>query len=275
MRGAAAISDKGLVRATNQDGCCVLVAHTPVGTVSMAVVCDGVGGLASGELASSYVVLSFVEWFEHQLPLAMSEPSFDVCQLDTVWEDIIQDAHERLHAYGLREGVQMGTTLTCLLVHGQKYLAAQVGDSRLYIAHDGELAQVTEDQTMAAHLVATGEIETRDVLGHPSSHVIMQAVGAGSAVRPCYTLGVCDDQDVFVLCSDGVSGALDDESMQGCLARSSDVRSHGDAQDVCALLVNKALEAGGHDNVSVVCLLADPLKRQKHDTLVAGVGGSW
>lgn len=275
MRGAAAISDKGLVREANQDGCCVLVAHTSVGTVSMAIVCDGVGGLASGELASSYVVLSFVEWFEHRLPLAMSEPSFDVCQLDTVWEDIIQDAHEYLRTYGLREGVQMGTTLTCLLVHGRRFLAAQVGDSRLYIVRDGELTQITEDQTMAAHLVATGEIETRDALGHPSNHVIMQAVGAGSAVHPCYTLGACGDQDAFVLCSDGVSGVLDDESIQGCLARSSEGCSHGDARDVCAVLVNKALEAGGHDNASVVCLWADPLKRQAHDTLVAGAGGSW
>lgn len=269
MIGAEAVSHRGLVRETNQDACCVLVAHTSLGTLSMAIVCDGVGGLSQGELASSYVTNRFATWFEQELAQYVGRPSFVVEQIDVIWEDLIQSLHEEIRSYGKRMHEELGTTFTGVMVCQGRYLAVQVGDSRMYMLHDGNLSQITEDQTVAAQNAAVGEL-AGGVGRRLGGNVILQAIGAGREVHPQFTCGECADRDLFVLCSDGIYSQIDDIAIKDCLVECVD-DSTPNFRACCERMVEKALAAGGHDNVSALCLLADPLNCETHGTLVVGI----
>lgn len=270
MVGAEAASHRGLVRETNQDACCALVADTPAGTIGMAVVCDGVGGLEQGERASSHVVNRFAAWFEHELARYVQQTSFSVELLDTVWDDLIQSLHEDIRLFGVQSGKELGTTFTGVVVSQGRYLVAQVGDSRLYVLHDGSLSQITEDQTVAAQQAAAGMFADCTVSPHPCSNVILQAIGAGREVHPQFTCGACSPRDLLVLCTDGMYTQVSDDDMQACLARHA-TESEPNLSACCDTLLGAALAAGAPDNVTIACLFADSLLFDTHGTLVVGV----
>ena len=126
----AAHTDIGIRKSTNQDS---------------AVICDGMGGLAKGEVASSAVIREFSQWFEQQLPciLAIENPTD---RIFSSWEKIALACNEKIFAYGKRHGVSMGTTLVAMLFIGEKYYIINIGDSRAYCLSD-RLYLLTKDQT--------------------------------------------------------------------------------------------------------------------------------
>lgn len=262
------------MRESNQDACCMRVANTNSGALSMAIVCDGVGGLAHGEVASSYVTKMMASWFSDGLPglLAVGDATLPKA-LDNAWDELLWQAHSQIMRYGARQHELMGTTFTGILAYRGEYMVAQVGDSRLYHLHDGVLERVTEDQTMAAELVALGELDATDVATHPSRHVIMQAVGVGNDLHPLFTAGRYEPRDLFVLCTDGVYGRLGDAGIGACVRQVD--QSDGEClETLCRILVDCALAAGETDNLTVACFFGDPLLRMGTDTVVVG-GTAW
>lgn len=137
----AAATTRGGVKDVNQDSCCVLEARSEFGPVALVVVCDGVGGLATGELASTYVVNRFAQWFEHALPSYLAYNSeggrVDISKLEGVWGDLLEGANARIAAYGQAHGARMGTTFSGLLVCQDSCFIGQVGDSRVYRLRGG------------------------------------------------------------------------------------------------------------------------------------------
>ena len=116
----AAHTDIGIRKSTNQDSALVMEAETDVGRVLLTVICDGMGGLAKGEVASSAVIREFSQWFEQQLPciLAIENPTD---RIFSSWEKIALACNDKIFAYGKRHGVSMGTTLVAMLFIGEKY----------------------------------------------------------------------------------------------------------------------------------------------------------
>jgi len=229
---AVAATDQGLVRSNNEDA--VFVGNR------LFVVADGMGGQPAGELASDILVqaLSVVE----DTP-AGDEPLQDLIAA-------LQTANERIEAAvsddAARDG--MGTTVTALLLAGDRVAALNVGDSRCYLVRDGVMTQLTRDDTYVQALVDEGVLTPDDARRHPQRALVTQAV-QGGPLRPAGRMIPIRLGDRFLLCSDGLTDYVEDEVIAAVL------RDCPDRKACATELIVRTMAAGAPDNVTV--LVAD------------------
>lgn len=236
---SAAITDVGLVRSNNEDNVRLLpdVAHG----VALALLADGMGGHASGEVASAMALESMMQSLQHRAPsLPLSSLIADAIVLANraVW----------LHAQERPETTGMGTTLCALAFDSQGVFYGWVGDSRIYRLHGDELQLLTRDDTLVNHLLDEGLLTAEQAQSHPDAHVLSQALGTHEALQKVNVqrlAGAMEVGDVFLLTSDGVHDVLSQEAM-AVLLRNDDV--HQAAQE----LIDAAKAAGSTDNLSAV-----------------------
>ena len=225
-------SDPGRQRPRNED-------RALVGFVApFAVVCDGMGGEAGGEVASNIASEAIAAALDGAWPWV---------NVDDALVTSIVGAGDRVRAVARAEPrlARMGTTATVAAVHGDWLVCAQVGDSRAYLFRDGHLARLTRDQTLVALLEASGvEVIGDDV----PTNVILQAVGSSKCLDVVVTRTPFRAGDVVMLCSDGLCGVIDDGAIESILA------ANADPEAACDALVAAANEAGGPDNITVVVL---------------------
>jgi serine/threonine protein phosphatase PrpC len=227
----AAISDVGRVRKDNQD--------SGYAGPWLLTVCDGVGGAARGDIASSTAV--------QQLRRLDAPPSDDL--LGQV-AGALHRAHDRIGELVDEDPALNGTstTATVALFDGNRLGIGHVGDSRAYLYRDGELSQLTHDHTFVQSLIDEGRITTDDARVHPHRNLILKALdGVHEAEPDLFELEMLAG-DRLLLCSDGVSGVLDD-------GRLADILSTGSPDYAAVELVRASLEAGSSDNVT--CVVAD------------------
>lgn len=198
---AALETDVGTVKDTNQDGLFFEKAQTPLGEAAIAAVCDGMGGLQSGEVASSNVIRRFIDWFERDFP--MQYKSFDWNRAGDQWNALLQKAAQDLGQYGEMRGIRIGTTATAMLMFQNRYMIAHVGDSRVYEISD-RLVQMTEDQTLVERYVQQGAISPEEAEHHPRRNVLLQCIGASRTVKPVISVGTLRANACYLLCSDGL-----------------------------------------------------------------------
>ena len=229
---AVAATDQGLVRSNNEDA-------VFVGT-RLFVVADGMGGLPAGELASEILV--------RELAVVDGMPESDEPLQDLI--GALQTANRRIEEAvsddAARDG--MGTTVTALLLSGDRVAALNVGDSRCYLIRDGELTQLTRDDTYVQALVDQGVLTPDDARRHPQRALVTQAV-QGGPFRPAGRMVPVRAGDRFLLCSDGLTDYVEDEVIAQVL------RDFPDRKRCAAELIARTLEAGAPDNVTA--LVAD------------------
>lgn len=197
----AAQTDVGIVKKTNQDSLTVQVLQTPQGKMVFAALCDGMGGLDKGEVASASVLQAFSDWVREQLPELVMRPLEDGV-IREQWERIVQEQNERIKAYGARQNVRLGTTVVALLLTQSRYYVLNVGDSRAYAVGD-YLQQITQDQTFVAREVALGRMTEDQAAVDERRNVLLQCVGASDAVYPDMFFGNVLPDQAYLLCSDG------------------------------------------------------------------------
>lgn len=248
-------SNKGLVREANEDACCAMASMTQLGEVVMAVVCDGVGGLSCGEVASATVIMRFVEWFKAELPSLLRDmrAGLDCRLIQSCWTELLNELNERIGLYGRSIGALLGTTFTGLLACGKSYVVGHVGDCRAYCLHGSSLMQLTEDQTLLAFKLARGEISAEEAADSHARHVIMQSVGTERRLRPAFYAGSIDATDVLVVCSDGAYQSLGNTGLQKELIGATGQGEHV-LDDACKEILSKSMRAGERDNLSIVCV---------------------
>ncbi|MGL5363537.1 MAG: PP2C family protein-serine/threonine phosphatase [Bosea sp. (in: a-proteobacteria)] len=235
------LSDVGLVRQLNEDSV-VYVAPSELGTgqrpEGLAVLADGMGGHAAGEVASALAIETVRRRFLDG-PASASEALFQAF-LDANGAIV---AHARKHP----ECVGMGTTCTAFCFHGTAATIVHVGDSRAYRWRDGAIEQLTEDQTLVAQLVREGQMTPEEASNSPHSNVLMQAMGTRDQIEPVlwHEEEGMRSGDIFLLCSDGLTGCVSDEGIAAILA------SGGAPDDMAQQLIAATIAAGAHDNVSV------------------------
>ena len=203
-------SDVGIYKERNQDSLCLKIANTPKGDVAMLVVCDGMGGLKKGELASATIIRAISDWFEKNLPDILKE-GYESGKVKEQWEAIIKDQNEIITEYGENNRLQLGTTLTALLIVEDNLLIVQVGDSRVYKITD-TIEQITEDQTVVQRDIKLGLLTEEEGRKDPRQNVLLQCIGASSVVVPEFT------GEEYLLCSDGFRHKVSDEEIFGLLA---------------------------------------------------------
>lgn len=198
---ATADTDIGIRKNTNQDSCLIKHASTDIGEVLLAIVCDGMGGLAKGEVASATVIREFDKWVRTELPLLCDRPIEDSV-IRSQWEKMIIDLNNRIKIYGARQGVHLGTTAVVMLLTQNRYYILNVGDSRAYELSD-TLKQITTDQTFVAREIALGHMTEEQAKVDERRNVLLQCVGASDEVYPEMFFGDVKQDAVYMLCSDG------------------------------------------------------------------------
>jgi len=234
-------SHVGLVRDHNEDA----AYSSPY----LALVADGVGGAAAGEVASAtaaYVVAATTRAHPEQDPVVV---------LGDAIRRAVVDLHRGVALDPERRG--MATTLTALATDGHRVVLAHIGDSRAYLLRDGQLSRVSHDHTLVQALVDSGDITAESVRHHPMRNVVMRSLHAGSGdeadLQPDIHVLDARPGDRFLVCSDGLTDMVEDRAV-------AHIVSTRDAETATRDLVQAALDGGGRDNVTVlvVDLVDDP-----------------
>ena len=256
MALVAARTDRGTRKPTNEDACCVEVAKTRFGDAVMAIVCDGVGGLVRGEVASSTVVARFASWFEGELPVlldGMAEvDAFPFAAVRVVWGVLLSSVNEQIRAYGASIGANLGSTFTGVIACQGRFLAAHVGDCRLYQIGPREFRQVTEDQTLLAQKLASGELSPEHAATFAQKNVILQSVGTERVLRPSFYEGAFSPDDIFVVLCDGAYRRIGGERVCRCFQGIDRTSEHA-MEGACERVMRESLERGESDNLTVAC----------------------
>ncbi len=241
----ASYTDKGKVREVNQDSLLIRKAEYGENTLVLAVVCDGMGGLKKGELASAEVIRLFEEWFERESrALAEQEQEEFEDMLYDLWEALLQRAHGEIRKYGKLHGIRIGTTVTAILFWQKKYYIAHVGDSRIYEIKN-HVIQLTKDQLLAG-LNATEQITT-------GKNILLQGVGASKVVRPIYYSGKAEDDAVYLLCTDGFRHKLSEKEIYQAF-KPENLTDKNLMEEQGKAIARMVMDRGEKDNISVILL---------------------
>lgn len=197
----SANTDIGLTKSTNQDSLSIKVINTKQGRMVFAVLCDGMGGLAKGEVASASVIHAFDNWARNELPLLCESPLEDAV-IRSQWEKIATEQNKKIKAYGAGLGIKLGTTLTAMLLTQTRYFVINVGDTRAYELFNG-IRQITADQTFVAREVALGNMTEEEAKVDARRSVLLQCIGASDEVYPDMFFGDAQANAVYMLCCDG------------------------------------------------------------------------
>lgn len=204
-------TDVGIKKSTNQDSVLIMEAKTNLGNVLLAVICDGMGGLAKGEVASSVMIQLFSQWFEQELPLIILNENKEQ-RVFSSWEKIVYSANNKISDYGRSQGISLGTTVVAILFLEGKYYVLNVGDSRVYCISD-RIYQITTDQTYVQREIDMGRMTPEEAMVSPKRNVLLQCIGASNIVQPDFHTGTLYSGQNFLLCSDGFRHVISDEEI--------------------------------------------------------------
>ena len=197
----SANTDIGISKSTNQDSLTTMVLNTPLGRMAFSILCDGMGGLEKGEIASASVVNAFRNWAIYDLPQLCGAVLEDAV-IRSQWERIITEQNQTIKTYGARHGVRLGTTVVVMLLTQTRYYILNVGDSRAYELTTG-VRQITSDQTFVAREIAMGNMTPEEAERDSRRNVLLQCVGASDNVYPDMFFGDVQQNAIYMLCSDG------------------------------------------------------------------------
>ena len=244
----SANTDIGISKSTNQDSLSIKVINTSQGRMTFAILCDGMGGLAKGEVASASVIRAFDAWVHNTLPSLCAAPLEDSV-LRAQWSAILEEQNKIIGSYGARQGVRMGTTAVIMLLTQTRYYIMNVGDSRAYELTD-TLKQITADQTFVAREVALGNMTPEQALTDERRNVLLQCVGASDDVYPDMFFGDMQTNAVYMLCSDGFRHVITAEEIYEKLQPGVLFDEHTMHQHTAELIeLNKQRQE--RDNISV------------------------
>lgn len=255
---AVARTDVGCVRSANEDF--LLVANLGEGVRiersghlsfssgpcgALFAVADGMGGAAAGETASRLCLRSL--YHDVQENVRMLGWASDRA-LEKILIEAVGNANRRVYDMARRDAALegMGTTLTAVLQSSGRLFIGQVGDSRAYMLREGEIRQLTRDQSLVAQLVEAGRLTEAEARHHPEKNILLQAVGVRPHVELALRSATVHPGDILLLCSDGLHTQMTADEMLDIV-----LDSHG-PQDACAALVDLANDRGGPDNITAV-----------------------
>jgi len=246
----AARSDRGLVRSNNQDS----VYAGP----RLLALADGMGGHAAGEVASKVVIAALA-------PLDDDEPGDDL--LGHLREAVLSGNGAISELVSQDPDLDgMGTTLTAVLFAGSKLGLVHIGDSRAYLVRDGELSQITHDDTFVQSLIDEGRITDEEAANHPQRSLLLKAL-TGHEVEPSLAVREARAGDRYLLCSDGLTGPVSEETMAEALRIP-------DPQQCADRMIELALRGGGPDNVTVIIADVVDVEFGEDAPIVGGAAGN-
>ena len=249
-------SDTGIKRRENQDS---FVTEQLYENAVLCLVCDGMGGANGGKTASEVTCREFVEQVKKKLPdFYNKKQKAYICEdgdikkmlqkaVDTANSSVYKKANKNEELSG------MGTTLVCALIIDDLLYIAHIGDSRLYFVSDEELKQITRDHSYVQTLIDLGQITPEEASFNPHKNIITRAIGTQKNVEAdiiCHKLSDID-AEYILLCSDGLTNYADNKTIHSIIKENTSI------ENACNLLIDKANENGGGDNITAVVIKLD------------------
>lgn len=236
------LTDTGLVRRDNQDSYAIRVLDDGL---AVAVVCDGMGGARAGNVASAIAVENFAAAIENSCRQGLPP---DRERRQELLRFACRTANSQVYslAQSNPEYQGMGTTLVAVLILSHEAYIINVGDSRCYILHEGVLTQVSQDHSLVQTLVNRGEITREEARTHPRKNLITRALGIDPEVTGDIFCVDYEAGDSLLLCSDGLSNVVTDETLQ------AELSCEASPDAISRKLLSLAVEQGAPDNVTIV-----------------------
>ena len=248
----SAATDVGLTKKTNQDSFGLKIIDSDIGKLVFAVLCDGMGGLSKGELASATVVKAFLKWITERLPVICSIGiDRDIIRSD--WFELVNELNDRIGEYGREHGVSLGTTITALLLTEDKGYVLNVGDSRTYEIASDSVTILTRDQSLVAREVEMGVLTPEQAKTDPRRSVLLQCVGASDTVEPEIDEISVKRGAVYMLCSDGFIHEVTAEEIHGAL-KPEDMTDPDIMKKRLDYLIEENKNRQERDNISAVAI---------------------
>ncbi len=245
-------TDIGISKKTNQDSIVIKHGVFDDKELLMAIVCDGMGGLEKGEVASATVIKRFSEWFDNELPYELDNISLEI--LSAKWILLLKELCSNIFQYANERRITMGTTFTGTLLVNDQYMVVHVGDSRLYVISNG-IHQMTEDHTFIAREMKKGTITPEQAKVDKRRNLLLQCIGASDRVTPQFYYGGTG-RGVIMICSDGFRHEVSLNEMFNYL--NYDVlRDKETMHRNSRYLIDLAKQRGEKDNISVVLIRID------------------
>ena len=266
---ASGVSDVGLQREGNED------AFSVQPSLGLYIVADGMGGHLAGEVASrvavEIVAKAFQRWTERDAPddelYGYPDPSLSkagnyVLSSIRLANRVIYEMATEYEQYN-----GMGTTIVALLVKPGLIVAANVGDSRMYVVRDGRIERMSKDHTIVSEHIEMGVMTEEEAAGSPLRHILTRNLGSAEHVDAAVFEIVPSGRDRFILCTDGLTDLANDVEILGV------ARDEEDPELLCRNLVDLALQRGGHDNTTVVSVFLEGQERRVKEGLFTSLGG--
>ncbi|MCR5144642.1 MAG: serine/threonine-protein phosphatase [Lachnospiraceae bacterium] len=230
-------------------------AITNKGEFSLLVLCDGMGGLSKGEVASASLIQAFSKWFEIELPKLVQEDDdsdFLKKTVEAQWDEMIHTMNDKIANYGLSLSIQLGTTATAMLILPDfSYLIGHVGDTRVYKISDSDIEQLTVDQTFVAREVREGRMTRDEALHHPKRNMLLQCVGASKSINIEYRYGYAKKGEIYMLCCDGFRHVVSDVEFYEML-KPKKIKDKEMAKQSLVNLVEINKTRGEQDNITAM-----------------------
>lgn len=243
-------TDEGRRHNGNQDAYSVQIADSVCGRMLLTVLCDGVGGFRCGERASSTAVANFSEWFVN---CCSHIDEFNSETVSDTWNYLIENINAGIRNFGIAENFKTGTTLAVLLLVDSHAFMTSIGDSRIYKITDKKVMQLSKDHTLAQREYDAGRITSDQLTKDRRSHILLQCLGASEKLNVTFSDSDCDENDVFLLCTDGFYRRLKPEEFS-VIAGEHSTESEKSMKNTLAVLTEITKERGETDNATVVAV---------------------
>jgi len=239
----AARTDKGVVRELNEDSFNIICDYP--GVPPTFIIADGMGGHNSGEVASKMAV-DIVSSQIVQYAEKLADEDNVLSSISQILAKANKDIYTMSRIRGKNFG--MGTTVIVAVALNKKFFIAHVGDSRVYVIRDGQIRQITIDHSFIEELIRTGSLTREEAENHPSRNIITRALGCAEEVEiDTYSCEMKND-DIFILCTDGLTNMVSEGEIQDVVLGSDDPDA------ACIELIGRANRYGGEDNITVIVI---------------------
>lgn len=233
-------TDKGIIRTDNQDA---YINGTLSDGAVYAVVCDGMGGVSGGNVASDIAVKAIKEEIFKKYTENLSDT-----QIRRLYIDAIDIANSIIYEIASKEKTLtgMGTTVVAVLIKNNIAHILHAGDSRAYIIADNNIRQLTKDHSYVQDMVDMGQLTSEEAKRHPKKNIITRAIGIEKNIDVEYTNIAFNKNDILLICTDGLTNHVDDNEIFKIIQEGAD--------GACDKLIAKAKSLGGSDNITIVLI---------------------
>lgn len=244
-------TDKGIKKDVNQDSLVIKTAKSPYGRIGLFVICDGMGGLSQGELASATVARGFSNWFDNEV----EKLDFNILNEDEVYNIInklVKDLNSKIMQYGKNISSPLGTTITMMLTVDNKYYLCQIGDSRAYKVTE-RIELLTKDQTLVAREIEKGNLTEEEAKVDKRRNILIQCIGAKKDIKPVFSSGIIDGGENFIICSDGFYRKLNSDDILDSLNKDT-ITTSEQLSNISKDLVEEIMKRKEIDNISTIII---------------------